>query len=133
MDKKYPYLKVKLTRFSSAVGYGYESMAYFVTADDKEFLFCAKCLHCVYGETSSLSNWQTSIKPRTLMVLEDLCRANGSIWGVTIFQEMSWETYRAKWAGVASGAQRGLKKSEPEEEKCLFCHEYDCRCADYDR
>ena len=23
--------------------------------------------------------------------------------------------------------------SLPEEEKCLFCHEYDCRCTDYDR
>ena len=23
--------------------------------------------------------------------------------------------------------------SPQDEEKCLFCHEYDCRCADYDR
>jgi len=32
------------------------------------------------------------------------------------------------------GAEKRIPPaSPPDEEKCLFCHEYDCRCGDYDR
>ena len=30
-------------------------------------------------------------------------------------------------------AADGYTPPASDEEKCLFCHEYDCRCSDYDR
>lgn len=93
---EYPRLVVELTRFSSAVGYGYDVRTYLVDHAHKTHLIIRKSLHCVYGDRSGLQSGDVSIQPETLKAVQAFL-GEDNFWGKTIRKPISFDS---EWAMV---------------------------------
>jgi len=55
------------------------------------------------------------------------------IYAVIALNEVKKLDELTRSAQLHVGAEKRIQAASFEEEKCLNCHEYDCRCNDYDR